>query len=365
MAVYKRGNIYWFKFLWRGERIRESTKQGNRRLAEQMEAACKTQLAKGEVGIRDRKLAPTLAEFAEQNFIPFVEKQKKNKPKTVKFYKERVARLKTFPRLWNSRLDSIKAEDITGFIGARQELGMETSTINRDLATLRRMFKLAMEWERVSKLLPRVRLLSGENRRERVVSADEETAYLQAAAPLLKDFAVLEFDCGLRPEEAHRLKWSQIRSGNIEIHTGKTKDARRSVPASPRVMEMLMRRRATVAGDWVFPAPTSTGHVNEDSLKKQHAAAVAAAGIERFVIYSIRHTCLTRWAESGMDVFTLKKLAGHANISTTMRYVHMSDARTREAIEKAWEARGGHKNGHNVETATQPKVEPQRLKLIS
>ena len=39
MAIYKRGNVYWFKFVWRGERIRESTKQGNRRLAEQIEAA--------------------------------------------------------------------------------------------------------------------------------------------------------------------------------------------------------------------------------------------------------------------------------------------------------------------------------------
>jgi site-specific recombinase XerD len=50
-----------------------------------------------------------------------------------------------------------------------------------------------------------------------------------------------------------------------------------------------------------------------------------------------------------MDVFTLKKLAGQANISTTMRYVHMSDARAREAIEKAWEVRSGHKNGHALE----------------
>jgi integrase len=80
---------------------------------------------------------------------------------------------------------------------------METSTINRDLATLRRMFKLAMEWEHVSKLLAKVRLLPGENRRERVITPEEEVVYLGAAAPLLKDFAELAFDCGLRPEEAY------------------------------------------------------------------------------------------------------------------------------------------------------------------
>jgi integrase len=56
-------------------------------------------------------------------------------------------------------------------------------------------------------------------------------------------------------------------------------------------MEMLMRRRAIVSEhEWIFPAPTSTGHINEDSLNKQHAAALKAAGLERFVLYSLRHT---------------------------------------------------------------------------
>src|SRR5262245_52670462 len=58
MAVYKRGNVWWFKFNWNGDRIYESTKQSNKRIAEQIEAARKTQLAKGEVGIRDRPPAP-------------------------------------------------------------------------------------------------------------------------------------------------------------------------------------------------------------------------------------------------------------------------------------------------------------------
>jgi integrase len=224
---------------------------------------------------------------------------------------------------------------------------METSTINRDLATLRRMFKLAEEWGTVSKIMPKVRMLPGENHRERVVSRDEEKAYLDAAAPLLADFAVIELDCGLRPEEAHRLKWDQIRGGNVEIHTGKREAARRSIPASPRVLDMLLRRRECVQGEWVFPAPTKTGHINHDSLKKQHTAAIAASGLASFVVYSLRHTCLTRWAESGMDVFTLKRLAGHSNISTTMRYVHMSGVQDRAALEKVWR---GHKNGHNTKT---------------
>ena len=159
------GNTYWYEFIFNGERFRESTKQGNRRIAEQIEAAKKMQLAKGEVGIREPKTAPTLAEFAEHSFIPFVEEKKKSQPGTVAFYKTRVSRLKTFRRLWDARLDAIEPEDITAYISARQALDMEVSTINRDLATLRRMFKLAVEWKRVERVLPSIKLEPGENRR--------------------------------------------------------------------------------------------------------------------------------------------------------------------------------------------------------
>ena len=37
--IYKRGKIYWYKFMWNGELIRESTKQGNDKVARSMESA--------------------------------------------------------------------------------------------------------------------------------------------------------------------------------------------------------------------------------------------------------------------------------------------------------------------------------------
>lgn len=51
MSIFKRGKIYWYHFLFNGEHIQKSTKQGNPHVARQMEAAHRTALAKGEVGI--------------------------------------------------------------------------------------------------------------------------------------------------------------------------------------------------------------------------------------------------------------------------------------------------------------------------
>ena len=69
MAVYKRGKIWWYKFNWNGEAIRESTKQTNKRVAETMEAAHRTALAKGEVGFRERKTL-SLGDYLKDEFLP-------------------------------------------------------------------------------------------------------------------------------------------------------------------------------------------------------------------------------------------------------------------------------------------------------
>ena len=65
MSIYKRGGVYWYKFQWKGKLVRESTKQGNDKVARQMEAAHRTSLAKGEVGLRKRRLCRHLSNFAK------------------------------------------------------------------------------------------------------------------------------------------------------------------------------------------------------------------------------------------------------------------------------------------------------------
>lgn len=56
--IYERGKVYWYKFTWTGRMVRESAKTGNPRTARQIESARKTELAKGEVGIKDKPVSP-------------------------------------------------------------------------------------------------------------------------------------------------------------------------------------------------------------------------------------------------------------------------------------------------------------------
>jgi integrase len=374
MAVYKRGKIWWYKFNWNGETIRESTKQSNKRIAEQMEATHKTSLAKGEVGLRDRKLAPTLREFAEGDFLPFVRSTFAAKPKTQKYYEYGVKSLLAFEKIADCRLDTVTGETIGEFIGKRRGAGLEVSSMNRELQALRRMFRLAQEWGKVEKALPSVKMLPGENHRERVLTPEEEDLYFRAAGSeameqhadprLLADVARILLDCALRPEECFRLKLENVVDGTLVVYFGKTGNARRRIPMTPNVQAILdMRLTKAAGGPWVFPAPTRSGHIEPSSLKKQHAKAVSEAtrllreetghpkrAFEGFELYILRHTCLTRWAPH-MDPWTLAYLAGHRDMNITKRYVHPQRRTILEAMEKARVAKGGHKSGHNASLA--------------
>ena len=181
MGIYKRGDVYWYRFNWYGEQIRESTKQSNKRVAEQIEAAHRTRLAKGEVGIRDRRTTPTLTQFAQVDFLPFVRSTFEAAPKTLAYYKNGVQHLTGFDGLATTPLDAITTNKIAAYAAKRREDGTQVATVNRELQVLRRMFALAVDWGKVTKPLPRVRMLPGERHRERVLITDEETAYFEAS----------------------------------------------------------------------------------------------------------------------------------------------------------------------------------------
>lgn len=378
MCVYKRGRVWWYRFTWRGEAIRESSKQGNKRVAEQMEAAHKTSLAKGEVGLRDRKPAPTIRQFATTDFLPFCRSTFAEKTKTLAYYENGTARLLEYTALADESLDSITTELIAGYARRRLDAKMKVATVNRELQALRRMFHLATEWGKVERVLPRVRMIPGEAHRDRILTVPDEKAYFDAAQQigcdalatyqralegiratqrgeipikprdpfLLRDAATLLLDCGIRPDECFRLKWENVQGDVIEITYGKTDNARRRVPLSQRVAAILNLRREQFPGEWVFPAPTHSGHIEPSTLQGQHAKACVLAKLAHFPLYTFRHTCLTRWAPF-MDPWTLAYLAGHRDMSITKRYVHPQEYSTRAAIEKARAALGGHNSGHS------------------
>jgi integrase len=210
-----------------------------------------------------------------------------------------------------------------------------------------------VEWG-VVETAPKLLALGGERRREHVVTPEEETAYLAEASEPLHSIATALADTGMRPEVCFRLGWENVRfasgqNGALLVTRGKTAACRRVIPMMPRVRAMI-EARWIAAGQpregWVWPAPhAASGHVVPSSIYEPHLSAVTKSKVRPFVLYDLRHTFLTRLGESGIDAWTLVRVAGHSNVALSGRYVHPSE----DAILNAVSRLGGHNDGHSAQ----------------
>lgn len=332
MSVYKRldSPYYWFDFVMHGQRYQGSTKLRNRVAAERAEGIFREQVAMNAAGIPPKRNRPPLLREYAAEFLETVKLE--NKPKTHLSYKGSVAQL--LPRFGSKRLDEIDAGAIAKFKEHRLEQGREGSTINRDLACLRRMLSLAMK-KGIIESSPfaarRVEFLP-ENRRERILTFTEERKYLAAARQPLRDVATIILEMGLRPEEVFEMysRNMHVAANPAYVHVpdGKTPAARRDVPMTERALAVIRRRVARAKGGYLFPLRVGNGYDHSRpmiTVQKAHEEALHDSGLKPpFRLYDCRHTYGTRYIEGGGDSLELAKLMGHTDLSTTRRYVHLS-----------------------------------------
>jgi len=341
MSVHRMGKVWHYRFMHNGRVVRRSTKQGNYKAAEQMEAAHLTALSKGDAGLGEKPKAPTLGRFLLDRVQPWAAKKKAT---TATWYRSGIGPLVAYKPMANLLLDAITSESVDDYSAYRQTQGRAVGTVNRELRVLRRCLRLAEEWGLLKDACD-VTMAGTERRRERVVNDQEFRKYLACASPLLADVAIVLHQTGLRPDECHRLEWTDVSfddgRGSLLVRSGKTAAARRRLPLTDDVRAVL-ERRWQEAGEpdtgFVFPAPTQSGHIEHYTLKKQHRRALRESSVRYFLLYSLRHSFATRIAPR-VDAWTLCKIMGWASLSVAMTYVHASEERVLEVFS-------GHVFGH-------------------
>ena len=358
LMIYKpkAENTYYCKFRRDGKPVHKSTGCTSKRDAEKWEAAYKTALAMEIVGVTQKKKAPFLKDFAADVFLPTVRIEHVKKPRTVAYYEQSVGRL-TLPDspLALKRLDEFENGDYIAYKGHLLTQNYSVSTINADLRALKRLLNVALEADVIPKVR-KITLLAGANKRDFVATKVDEAEYLAASPELNNHVATLMSEMGFRPEEIHRMEWPHIRENKITVFKGKITPSTRSIDVTPAVMKVLIAKgllddRLRASQKWVFPAPTKEGHINSNSTKKQHLKALKIVREQRafrlgknvkeiefdFVPYSIRHTAITRRAEEGNSAPDLMYWAGHADIKTTMGYIHLASQAINERVTAARE----------------------------
>lgn len=235
------------------------------------------------------------------------------------------------PYFGGSRLEEITPHMIEQYRNERLRSVRKSST-NRETALLKVMFNLAIDWGYASENpVLKVRQFSEKgNVKERVLSEEEETRLLAAAAPHLKPILLVLLNTGARRNEILMLKWSAVDLRQRTIRLTRLKSGQNPiVPLNERAAEVLASLRAKTTGEYVFPGPKGE---RLTTIRTAFKNACRRAEISGLRLHDLRHTFASRLVRARVDIITVQSLLGHVSVTTTQRYTHTHEDQRRAAV---------------------------------
>ena len=149
---------------------------------------------------------------------------------------------------------------------------------------------------------------------------------------------VLATNVGLRRRNLLSLRWNQInlRSKVVRIENTEAKGKKTVwVPLNDSALSAL-KEAQKVTGEFHYVFAHLKGRHRGQPIadvKNAFRSALREAGIKPFRFHDLRHTFCSWLAERRTPLMTIKELAGHASIKTTLRYAHLSPDHRAEAIK--------------------------------
>src|SRR5450759_701059 len=385
MSTFKRGGVWWYKFKFAGQLIRESTKSSNRNIATAAERTRHAELENGfnRVGKRTR---PQLFTVAAAQWLKC--KTATLSPRSVKIEQLNLKHLE--PVFGNLLLTDITADGIADYQTARKAEGAAPKTINLEFGTLRALLRKNRLWADIQ---PDVKMLSCEDEIGVALTQYEETALLNGCiasrSRSLYAAVVIALGTCMRHNEIRLLRWNQVDFARGELRVGKSKTpsgSNRVIRMSPRVRSVLefwaARFPNRKPNHYVFPRERYGGRGRNDLFgfaggvaydidptqpigdwKEAWEAAKIRAGVTcRF--HDLRHTGCTRLLEKGVPLSVVADIMGWS--ASTMakmakRYGHIGNQARQQAIDTlssatTWDAEGAQ-IWAQLETAQPEKVQ--------
>jgi site-specific recombinase XerD len=296
---------------------------------------------------------PPAQEPRIEDYLRYLATVRRYRPNTVAAYRRDLEAWLGFcaEHLGTTRvdLDTVDASTVRAFLGYGSRQGLARRSIARRLAALRGYFRHACRegWSgrnpaqaitlpRRGRALPQV--LGADPLAELLDrTAEEEGFYPRRLAALLE----VTYGAGLRVAEVTSLSWP-----DLDLHGGSVRvfgkgDRERRVPLTRRAVEALEAWRAEAARSCgaspqaVFA--TRTGR----PLSVRQVQRIVTRALTRIAersgvsAHTLRHSFATHLLDRGADITAVKELLGHASLSTTQLYTHLSRERLKAAYELA------------------------------
>jgi integrase len=283
----------------------------------------------------------TGATFADAvaEYMRWLEQDRARKPTTLRGY-ESIMRAHLLPAFGQRRLEDITADEVEAWSATLAARGLASPTRLRILTCLHGVMQRA---KRVWKL-PRNPISDVEKPTQRhgaielEVFSPEEIHALVRAAESEQDAAIFLTAAftGLRRGELVALRWRSVDFAHRSIRVVASYSERalstpksgkaRSVPMAPPVAEALARlagrEHDDQEDDLVFPGSFG-GYLDGSALYRRYKLALKRAGLPPLRFHDLRHTFGTQVISNpAVSILQLKAWMGHADIDTTMKYLH-------------------------------------------
>ena len=344
MTVRKRGKVWWYDFgnhKYRGPVPEARTKYE----AQQAEVKLKRDVFEGKYGKQFGTMSfadfvgnpdADQDQFAEGTFLEWA----KNNKRSWKHdrFRARVLleafRGKTLGEISPLAVERLKNTRRQSF--TKRDKQRSPASVNRELELLSRIFSLAVglglaEFNPCS----RVSKFKLQNQRDRYLLPDEEPVLLAHCTGRRKHLATMipfAIGTGARKTEQLSLRVRQVDFFRNLVVFDKTKSGRsRVVDMNSEVRQILLELcKGKRPGDCVWVNPQTSGAYTD--IKHAFAGACTDAKIEGLVWHDLRATYGTRLGQAGFNAYDIAKLMGHANISTSQRYVRNLPVGAGEAV---------------------------------
>tara|TARA_R100000808_G_scaffold5686_1_gene17096 strand:- start:1989 stop:2996 length:1008 start_codon:yes stop_codon:yes gene_type:complete len=225
-----------------------------------------------------------------------------------------------------SRMDE---DAVQSYADHLDTLGLTDATINRKLAVLSRVLRHAARRNWISE---RVEIPRKKEANHRVIYFSKEDraeivrTFQELELPEYADLFTFLCDTGLRLQEALSLEWDDVSNNTVTVwnHKGPRPGG---VPMTPAVVKILGAREE-LDEDWTGP----WANLNVHKARYAWERLRTASGRPDWLWHTTRHTFCSRLAMEGQPLTTIRDLARHSDIQTTLRYIHLAPKNLESAI---------------------------------
>jgi integrase len=297
--------------------------------------ALRVQIDEGRDPLAERDAdrdAPTVKRLAEK----YVEKHLPKKRRSSQRNDEAMLRQWIIPKLGNKKVAAIRPVDIEELHAKITKVGTPIRA-NRVMALLSKMFSLSIRWEMRTDNPCRHAVERNPETKRKVYLKPEQIARLSEALAAHPDQNVADavrllLLTGARRGEVLGAGWDQF-----DLDVGKwikpsavtKQDELHEIPLSAPALELLVRRRAIVTGDYVFP-----GHGRPHLTEIKNSWAQLRQVVDGVRVNDLRHTAASVMVSGGATLPMIGALLGHSQVSTTQRYAHLFTDPLRETADR-------------------------------